>query len=267
MAFDVNGARAAGYTDAEIVDYLGGKSGLDVSKARQAGYSEKEILDYLISADKTSQLNAYGSNSVALNPEAGLSQPSNAPTATGLDASGNFYLNVVDTVTDVFHNAFLQFGLRVVVGLFLYRLLASGLRGGESKKPSQLGRRTGACLAGISVLNANIYQSGLNYIAGAVVQVATAYSIGFLAGYLWRTFRPCPENNHHSEDSKIYPKENIENVSVSDECYLQALKEYESSNRDQRLWARLFAELEGGENKVKAAYIKKRANVIVIESK
>jgi hypothetical protein len=48
-------------------------------------------------------------------------------------------------------------------------------------------------------------------------------------------------------------------VSVSDKYYAQAATEYSSSERDEGLWARLFAELDGDENKVKAAYIKDRA--------
>ena len=47
MALDVEKAKAAGYSDAEIVDYLAGSSTLDVNKARAAGYSDVELLQHL----------------------------------------------------------------------------------------------------------------------------------------------------------------------------------------------------------------------------
>jgi hypothetical protein len=53
MAFDVQGARKAGYTDAEIADFLGQQSRFDVAGARQAGYSDGEVIDHLASAKPT----------------------------------------------------------------------------------------------------------------------------------------------------------------------------------------------------------------------
>lgn len=47
MAFDIEGARKAGYTDAEIADYLGGQSSYDVRGARSSGYSDGEIIAHL----------------------------------------------------------------------------------------------------------------------------------------------------------------------------------------------------------------------------
>jgi hypothetical protein len=45
--FDVAGARKAGYSDGEIVDYLGKSKGFNVDGARKAGYSDIELLDHL----------------------------------------------------------------------------------------------------------------------------------------------------------------------------------------------------------------------------
>lgn len=47
MSFDLEGARKAGYSDAEIADYLGKSAGFDVSGARSAGYSDAEIVKHL----------------------------------------------------------------------------------------------------------------------------------------------------------------------------------------------------------------------------
>lgn len=45
--FDVEGARAAGYTDAEIADYLANQEAFNAVDAREAGYTDAEIIDYL----------------------------------------------------------------------------------------------------------------------------------------------------------------------------------------------------------------------------
>lgn len=45
--FDVEGARAAGYTDAEIADYLANQEAFSAIDAREAGYTDAEIIDYL----------------------------------------------------------------------------------------------------------------------------------------------------------------------------------------------------------------------------
>ena len=47
MPFDIQAARAAGYSDAEIADYLGKKSGFDVQGARKSGYQDAEIVSHL----------------------------------------------------------------------------------------------------------------------------------------------------------------------------------------------------------------------------
>lgn len=47
MAFDVEGARKAGYSDAEIVDHLAGERSFDAAGARKSGYSDAEILGHL----------------------------------------------------------------------------------------------------------------------------------------------------------------------------------------------------------------------------
>ena len=48
MAFDVQGALKAGYSPAEIADYLGSQGGFDVTAARKAGYKDDEITAHLL---------------------------------------------------------------------------------------------------------------------------------------------------------------------------------------------------------------------------
>jgi hypothetical protein len=47
MAFDVEGARKAGYSEAEIVDHLSQQTKFDAGAARKAGYSDAEIIQHL----------------------------------------------------------------------------------------------------------------------------------------------------------------------------------------------------------------------------
>jgi len=47
MAFDVAAAKQAGYSDAEIAEFLGKQKGFDVAAAMKAGYSPVELIDYL----------------------------------------------------------------------------------------------------------------------------------------------------------------------------------------------------------------------------
>lgn len=49
MAFDVEGARKAGYSDEQIADYLGQQSNFDVSGAAKAGYGYGDIINHLVS--------------------------------------------------------------------------------------------------------------------------------------------------------------------------------------------------------------------------
>jgi hypothetical protein len=52
--FDVEGARRAGYTDAEIADFLAGEEAFDTAAAREAGYTDAEIIGYISAAPAAS---------------------------------------------------------------------------------------------------------------------------------------------------------------------------------------------------------------------
>lgn len=47
MPFDVDGAKKAGYSDAEIADYLAKGSNYDAAGARKAGYTDAQIIGHL----------------------------------------------------------------------------------------------------------------------------------------------------------------------------------------------------------------------------
>jgi hypothetical protein len=51
MAFDIEGARRAGYSAGEIVGFLAQEQKFDADAARKAGYSDDELLSHLTQAE------------------------------------------------------------------------------------------------------------------------------------------------------------------------------------------------------------------------
>lgn len=68
MPFDVEGARKAGYTDAEIADHLGQQSRFDTAGARKSGYSDTEIITHLRPAASTFNQPATDSQKLLASP-------------------------------------------------------------------------------------------------------------------------------------------------------------------------------------------------------
>ena len=71
MAFDIEGARKEGYSDAEIVDYLASQRKFDVAGARKEGYTDAEIIAHLAGAKPAAEA-----------PAAAPTAPVAAPVAT-----------------------------------------------------------------------------------------------------------------------------------------------------------------------------------------
>lgn len=55
MPFNVKDARAEGYSDKDIAEYLSQSRGFDISSARAEGYKDNEIVDYLVQSDYEGQ--------------------------------------------------------------------------------------------------------------------------------------------------------------------------------------------------------------------
>lgn len=53
MAFDIKGARDAGYSDQEIAEFLGNENGFDATAAIKSGYKPEEVISYLTAAPST----------------------------------------------------------------------------------------------------------------------------------------------------------------------------------------------------------------------
>lgn len=82
MPFDLEGARKAGYSDADIANYLASKQNFDIGGARKVGYGDQEIINHLAGREKP--------------PEAGFS-------AGDIGVAGvRGTLGVTKAITDVF---------------------------------------------------------------------------------------------------------------------------------------------------------------------
>lgn len=66
MAFDVEGARSAGYSDAEIADHLATSAKFDAAAARKAGYSDAELVSHLAGSIPPAAPPAFGAGSQPL---------------------------------------------------------------------------------------------------------------------------------------------------------------------------------------------------------
>jgi hypothetical protein len=93
MAFDIEGARKAGYTDAEIASHLAQRDGFDLSAAKKAGYSDGEVISHL-AGSATSPGSAVGQipteTPSSITPAAPVSSTKTVP---GLLTPGNIDLN------------------------------------------------------------------------------------------------------------------------------------------------------------------------------
>lgn len=85
MPFDVQGARAAGYSDAEIADEMAKDSKFDVAGARSAGYSDAEIIAELQPA-RPSATAADRLQAAASGATSGIASTFGLPIDTGLNA-------------------------------------------------------------------------------------------------------------------------------------------------------------------------------------
>jgi hypothetical protein len=78
MAFDVEAARKAGYTDAEIAAHLASTRQFDVAAAKKAGYSDTELISYLSGADLTGNEKA---KQIPVEPGANTTPEGEKPTS------------------------------------------------------------------------------------------------------------------------------------------------------------------------------------------
>lgn len=75
MAFDVQGARKAGYSDSEIADHLAQENKFDISSARQHGYTDEDIIGHLVTSTAPVEQYDREPDSVATRFHRGMVEP------------------------------------------------------------------------------------------------------------------------------------------------------------------------------------------------
>lgn len=94
MAFDVEGARKAGYSDAEIAEHLAKTAGFDLSGAKRSGYTDPEVIAHLSKRPSVAQIPG------SLAPDANPPAPETGNTlADTLIGTGEAALTTVTGVT------------------------------------------------------------------------------------------------------------------------------------------------------------------------
>lgn len=87
MAFDVQGALKAGYSPAQIADYLGSQGGFDVAAARKAGYKDADITAHLLAVAEPTAAAAPAAAAPATPAPAAAAPPDVAPTTVAPPAA------------------------------------------------------------------------------------------------------------------------------------------------------------------------------------
>jgi hypothetical protein len=137
--FDVEGARAAGYTDAEIADYLADQDSFDAAAARKAGYTDAEIIGYISAAPAAST----------------AAKPVEKPKSTFTDDAAQ--------LLGVTNSAILPYATMAGLGA-----AAGAPFAGIGAVPGAAG---GILSLGISDLGTNIYNAGASLLGGKPAQL------------------------------------------------------------------------------------------------
>jgi len=141
---------------------------------------------------------------------------------------------------------FAIFVVKALIAFLLFKVVTRNLNKDNLTEASQLGRWLGGWLMGVSILsNPVLHKSDADIIIGTAIMAIASFAVGFVIGYVWRMYKPA---------NKAINKQN--SLNENDEVFWeQASAELNSSNRNEGLWAKCFAESNGDETKAKAQYL------------
>jgi len=103
MAFDVDGALKAGYSRADIADYLASKEGFNISGARKAGYSDDEVISHLSS--KSAAAKPAPTEKPASSKISSVDNPLNTKEPSYLDRASSLINDILGSRSSVMENA------------------------------------------------------------------------------------------------------------------------------------------------------------------
>lgn len=151
MAFDIDSARKAGYSDSEIADHLGSSSGFDTQKARSSGYSDGDIISHLNNNSRSNTSSDDPAEGMTLNV-AGLDTGIKLPKAlaNGLAGAGK---------------AFMDAGR----GLGIVDSADESTKAAEKKMMSSTAGKVGNIAGGAAILAPTALIPGANTVGGAAL--------------------------------------------------------------------------------------------------
>jgi hypothetical protein len=152
------------------------------------------------------------------------------------------------------------FGL---LGLLFFWVIARQLVRIPRATPNQLGIWCGAALAGLSIMvtGGSVLHLGWQEVLYRVLLLIPVYFIiGYALGYGFRKIKLAnPPNANKRGDVR---SEHSETSMIDNDFYLKAMAELDHGQQDKGLWARCFAEADGDDSKAKAAYIRRRVEIL-----
>ena len=146
--------------------------------------------------------------------------------------------------------------IRGAIAFFLFKFITLNLTRKNIDTPIKTGRWVGSWLMGASILTSpSLHKTDLDFYVGTAIMAVVWFLIGFAIGFVWRKFKPL--NSVMSQHK---------NIGVDDErLWEQASAELNSSNKNEGLWAKCFAEANGDESKAKAQYLGARVSKLKLE--
>ena len=141
--------------------------------------------------------------------------------------------------------------VRGAIAFCLFKLITLNLTRKSIDTPIKTGRWVGAWLMGVSILtNPSLHKTDIDFYIGTVILAVVWFVIGFVIGFIWRKFKPI---NPVLSQQKI--------TGVDDEkLWEQASAELNSTNKNEGLWAKCYAESGGDEAKARAQYLSARVS-------
>lgn len=154
----------------------------------------------------------------------------------------------------------LGFGL---LGALFFWLVARRLMKVPRATPNQLGIWWGAWLGALAILvtGGNSVHLGWQEVLYREALLTPVYFIiGYVIGYGFRKINPL--NPLNSASGTVRWSDHSESSVINDDLYLRAMSELDTGQQDKGLWARCFAETDGDLSKTKAAYIRRRVEIL-----
>lgn len=149
------------------------------------------------------------------------------------------------------------FGL---IGVLFFWIIARRV---SRTTPNQLGIWGGAALGGISIMvtGGNAFHLGWQEVLFREALLTPVYFIiGYVLCYVFRKIKPLkPPHAGSKHDGQ---SEHAEFSVSENDLYLEAMTELDRGQLDKGLWARCFAETEGVDSKARAAYIRRRVEIL-----